>query len=148
MSWKSTNVAIIENRTPTTMIGLMERPGHPPEELPGVGPVDLRGLVQAATDGSIRVFPVSRSHLLADDRGPVAAADWVGTARPRSILGKAEHPLSFVGSPRRALGDLRVRAPHLGGHQGQLLVDLAPVQLCGRTLRPGAPPHRIFVRLR
>src|SRR5262245_13970946 len=49
-----------------------------------------------------------------------------------------ELPLTLVGRPLRAVGDLRVGTDDLGGDLGQLLIDLAPEQLRGRALGAGS----------
>src|SRR5512145_381742 len=72
-------------------------------------------------------------HALAQD----VAEDLGGAGADTAAAGEqlVEHPLAIVGRPRRALGDLRVRADDLRGRQRQLLVELAPEQLGRRALR-------------
>src|SRR5262245_50735902 len=81
---------------------------------------------------SLSVFRQAQ-HALAED-----VAEDLGGARPDSAPPReqtVELPLALVRRPLAAARDLRVRADHLGGHFGQLLVHLAPEQLRGRALR-------------
>src|SRR5262249_22068928 len=74
-------------------------------------------------------------HALAEDVAEDFRGAGADTASARQQLVKL--PLSLVGRPRRTGSDLRVWAQDLSGHQGQLLIYLAPVELGRRTLRTG-----------
>src|SRR6266566_8545600 len=73
-------------------------------------------------------------HTLGEDVAENLGGAGTDAASPRQEL--VELPLAVVGRPLRAVGDLRVRADHLGRDVRQLLVELTPEELRGRALGP------------